>query len=531
MRLMNTPQSILEFLMKFCEIRSVTDSPGELEAAAFLHRELSQLPYYQEHPEDLFLQKITGDRLGRNNLVAWVKAKKPTKKTIILMGHFDVVDTDVCGLFSEDAFFPKRYTELLLQEGTIPEHVQEDLKSGEWISGRGVMDMKCGLAVQAALLAEMSEKTDELDANLVYLAVADEENNAAGIGQAIQDVAEWKKQGFEFICCIDSEPTITQDEKDKGWIHLGSIGMYTPFTFVLGRETHVGEYDEGLPASLIAFKLGSILEGNRVFADEYKGFHYPPLTCLHVKDLKPTYSVTVIERIAMYHNVLFVTQTPKEVLEKLKLAAEQAMEAALSDHKQFVGEVWDYQTLMEVVEQKLGRDIEEISRGFLGSLPATLELQDRGLRLVNYLIDLADIKGPKVIVGFLPPYCPAHYNERRSPEELAIIHSVEQLIAESKARFGTNIGIGEIYEGISDLSEFNFKGSNEDIAVLSNNFPGWGHDFDYPFERSKALNIPVINIGPIGKDAHKKTERLYLPYALNTLPYLLKEAVRLISQH
>jgi arginine utilization protein RocB len=540
--LTNTPESIYQTLLKFCQVKSVTDSEGEREAPRFLYDELSQLPYFKEHPEQLFVRLIQGDRLNRSNLYAWVKAKKPTKKTIILMGHFDVVDTDVCGNLREEAFDPEAYTRLIGEE-ILAKEVRNDLDSGEWLFGRGTADMKSGLIVQAAVLAEFSRKLEELDVNLLYLAVADEENNACGIHEGVRYLAELKKEGYEFLCCIDSEPSITQENKGHAWIHLGTIGMYTPFTFVLGRETHAGEYFEGLPAPLIAFKLGSILEGNGQFADEFKGVTYPPLTCLKVYDLKPTYSVTVIERIAMYYNCLFVTKTPGEVQELMKDAAKKAMDAALSDYqrncseqhthterKQFIPKLMEFGELAALAETKTGISQQQIAEEFLNNLPDNLELQDRGIRLVNHLVDLTGTKGPAVIIGFVPPFCPSGFNERSSIAELNIIETVDQVIEMAKEKYQIPISIGEIYEGISDLSEFAFKGTKADIDILSGNFPAWGTDFDYPFEQSNYLDIPIVNLGPIGKDAHKKTERLYLPYALEMLPQLLKEMIIQLSK-
>lgn len=538
--LSDTPLSIYQTLLKFCHVKSVTDSEGEKEAPKFLFGELKTLPYFQENPEDLFIQPIQEDRLGRSNLCAWVKAKTPTKRTLILMGHFDVVDTDVCGHLRVEAFDPEKYTKLIGNE-EISDEAREDLESGKWIFGRGTADMKSGLIVQAAVLSEFSRNRE--DFNLLYIAVADEENNACGIHEAVRYLAEQKKQGYEFLCCIDSEPSITQEKKDHGWIHYGTVGMYTPFTFILGRETHVGEYFEGIPASLIAFKVGSILEGNGQFADRYKGVTYPPLTCLKVYDLKPTYSVTVIERIAMYYNCLFATLTPDEVLSMMKTASEQALEEAMatynknwleqnthSEKKIFQDKVMEYTELVGLAEKETGRPIEEIAERFLQTLPQELELQDRGLKLVNHLVDLTGLKGPTIVIGFLPPYCPSGINGRKTEAELKIISSAEQVIQLAKNEYNMTISTGEIYEGISDLSEFAFKGTDRDIKTLTHNFAGWGVDFDYPFDQSRFLDIPIVNLGPIGKDAHKKTERLYLPYALEVLPQLLKEMIQQLAK-
>ena len=35
------------------------------------------------------------------------------------------------------------------------------------------------------------------------------------------------------------------------------------------------------------------------------------------------------------------------------------------------------------------------------------------------------------------------------------------------------------------------------------------------------LDVPVANIGPAGKDSHKKTERLEIAYSLEVIPRLL----------
>lgn len=39
------------------------------------------------------------------------------------------------------------------------------------------------------------------------------------------------------------------------------------------------------------------------------------------------------------------------------------------------------------------------------------------------------------------------------------------------------------------------------------------------------LDIPVLNLGPSGKDPHRPTERLCLSYSLDIFPILLREAV------
>ncbi|HHU68958.1 MAG TPA: hypothetical protein GXZ31_01500 [Thermoanaerobacterales bacterium] len=44
-------------------------------------------------------------------------------------------------------------------------------------------------------------------------------------------------------------------------------------------------------------------------------------------------------------------------------------------------------------------------------------------------------------------------------------------------------------------------------------------------EDIRELNLPVVNIGPYGKDAHKYTERVYMPYSFETVPRITYESI------
>ena len=46
----------------------------------------------------------------------------------------------------------------------------------------------------------------------------------------------------------------------------------------------------------------------------------------------------------------------------------------------------------------------------------------------------------------------------------------------------------------------------------------------------RRLNIPFVNFGPLGKDAHRYTERVDLAYSFGKAPALLRELVSLLAQ-
>jgi arginine utilization protein RocB len=62
--------------------------------------------------------------------------------------------------------------------------------------------------------------------------------------------------------------------------------------------------------------------------------------------------------------------------------------------------------------------------------------------------------------------------------------------------------------------------------VFEANTPVWGDTYSIPFAGMRELNAPVLNVGPFGKDAHKKTERLHIQSAFVELPKLLENMVQ-----
>lgn len=225
-------EGIYNLLLDLVKIPSVSPGKGETLIAEFIHDTLRDLPYFQKHTDNLYYIPIPNDPFSRKNVFAMVEAEPKTNRTIILTGHIDVVDTKEARSLEEVAFDPEEYTKRI-KELDLPEEAAKDLESGKYLFGRGVMDMKAGIAIQMALLAEYSQNPKNIPINIAFLAVVDEENNSAGMRTAITHLAKLQNQGLEFVACINSEGVIPKYPGDTNrYIDIGTIGKIMPFFIV-----------------------------------------------------------------------------------------------------------------------------------------------------------------------------------------------------------------------------------------------------------------------------------------------------------
>ena len=88
----------------------------------------------------------------------------------------------------------------------------------------------------------------------------------------------------------------------------------------------------------------------------------------------------------------------------------------------------------------------------------------------------------------------------------------------------------EVFKGIMDMSYLGFQGEASELDALAGNMPLWGVDYRFPLDDLKRLDVPIANLGPIGRDDHKNSERLHLPFYLRTLPPLFSRFVELLAE-
>ena len=549
-----TREGLLNLTKELVRIRSVSHTPGENEAAAFIFARLSEETYFQEHPECLRLIPVEKDGLERVAVLAFVEAEPSVARTVLLNGRFDVVDIDVCGDLADLAFDADAYTARVGQRD-IPEDARKDLESGNWLFGRGVMDMKAGVALYMAYVACMSRQREKLGVNLLFLAVPDEEGNSVGMRGSLTGLCGFvREKRLDLVAALSGEPAFwtsktTGESRARRVLFTGTTGKIMPMFFCVGREAHVGYAFDGVNAAALAARTVCLMDCCPDLIDGTGQDTLTPPVCLKLKDLRDVYSVTLPERAAAYFNVLTVSRTPRDVLEICRNVARRALDEtlagiqeagrrfqALSGRADSPAPAWDssvltVQELMARLSEEAGgkKNAEAIVRECIDSLPETMDEREKGLAAVDHLVSRLNIKGPAVIVGFLPPYYPQRINRRATEKERRLRAVMEGVFADLEKNVG-EVTLVECFSGIMDLSYMGFQGAPEELKALADNMPGWGSVFSLSMDDLLSLDVPIASVGPSGKDAHKDTERLELAYSLDVASRVLERVIRELGE-
>ncbi len=547
-----TPESMKALTIKLCRIPSVSGDAAEENACAHaIYEELLQVKPLSSH--SFYVEEIDciGDDLQRKAVLALLKTGKKTSRTILLTGHFDVVDTQDCGVLSKFAFDPEAYTKEIGNH-PISKEARGDWESGNWLFGRGVMDMKAGLAIFIEAIKKLAQDPD-LAVNLAFLAVPDEESNSAGMRGAMDAfVAMIEREGLEMVAALTGEPCFWTSKTEKQAAlrpyYTGTTGKIMPMFLAIGLEAHVNDYYRGVSAALIASHIVREVEGNPELIDGRGSDVLPPPACLALEVRRRVYSVTLPQRAVAYFNVLTTSKTPAEILQWSIKAAKRASLAATA---QLITSAVSYSarggharipTSIKVMTVKNVFDAFVLKVGsreqaqaqidaFVASMDPDTDAREMSVATAEWLVAQAGILGPAVVVGFVPPYYPQRLNHRKNDNERHLRRVIEDMAYEAGQAAGDGATyMTEVFGGITDLSFLGFEGEREDLEALAENTAAWGRAYWLPMEALLALDVPIANMGPAGRDAHKWTERLELDYSFKVVPPLLLKTIERIAK-
>lgn len=526
-------ESLKELLCHLIEFPSITGSDAELAISEFIYMKLNELDYFNENPEDL---QIHPTRDGRKFVTALVRNSNQPK-TVVLISHFDVVDIEDYGEWKNLAFRPKELTqEFHANFKELPEAVQDDLNNGEWLFGRGSMDMKAGLALQMSMIEKACK--GEFDGNLLLLTVPDEEANSTGMMEAVEVLLDMSQtHQLEYTACLNSEPVFTRYPGDTNqYVYTGSIGKLLPGFLCYGMETHVGEPFSGINANYMASELSKALELNTDFCEAIDGEVTPPPTNLMQKDLKEEYSVQIPHVAVALYNLMVMERSVSDINNDMITLANKVArqiekhlyDRAITftqwesfqpmDHKI---SVFTYQQLLEKAIDQYGEAEIVRRQAYIAANFKVLGDRDLSTRLVSDLAALCKDEGPMIVLFYSPPFYPAVSSRNNSK----IQNVVGELIDLAEKKYNVPLKEQHYFAGLSDLSFTSLSQPVEALKPLFGNMPLFQNGYQFPLDELQQLKIPVMNFGPLGRDAHKWTERLNVDYSFGAFHEMLPVAI------
>lgn len=524
-------------------IPSMNGTRGERDIADAIEGYLREIPYFAAHPELVITQDLKDDPLGRRNVMALLKGGDGTERgTILLHGHIDTVDVDDYGKYKDYAFDCDRLAEAL-REAELPADARRDLESGEYLFGRGACDMKGGDAVFLVLAKHLAEAPEKLHGNLLLSFNPVEETLHRGIIEELPMLRQLQREhGLIFRLAINNDFICPMYAGDTTrYVYTGAVGKLLPMFYIVGRETHVAQCFEGFSPDLTAAELVRLIDRNPAFCDGYNGEYSLPPTALKMEDLKRRYNVQTPNTACVYFNYFVhnrqLTDIMAHLMDTVRTALRNVMHLADERYRSYCGLAgMEYSSLIEQVQVLRYQDLYERARAVCpegldtlidqvtdDSIAAGDDMRVTSLRIVQRLCDLCGIKTPTVVVFFATPFCPHNTLKREVPEEARVFEEIEKIAAAFGAESGETMKLQQFFPSLTDSSYLKIDDDDASVAMLQENFPGYRKLYPVPLEDAKALNIPAVNYGVWGKDCHKWTERIYMPYSFGKLPaFILK---------
>ncbi len=502
-------------------------SPDVSAENALAHRIVEHL----EGHDLLIEQWATGD--GRHTVAALLCGTHPanTGDTLLLMGHYDTVGTEEYVNLGDEtvAHQPERLRTILQIDPATPDAIraaamETDDEGYIWQFGRGTLDMKSGVAINIGLMHHFAERRDQLAGNLLFLACPDEEVASLGIRTALAHIQLWEAQhNLTLHGLINTDCTTEFSPDDDGRnAYLGSIGKLLPSAYAVGVSSHVGEPLRGVDANIILAELIRAFHFNSEMTESAEidlgdGKHtvqtVPPVI-LKASDLKTRYNTQTAAEANLNLNWLMMDLSAEQVLNLLKSKAQSVLHDLVQQHKRRAtaagvavnygdGQVLTFAELMQMA----GDDFV--------AQPTSGDPRAQSLQLVQQLVRHAHITAPCVVLYYAPPYYPA-------------VHPATSLFSDAlrtALQQYEDIQLRGYFPLISDMS-FIVSPTAENIGAWQQNAP-----LRDSAEVSGLGNLPVVNIGSWGYDAHGLYERVHIPYTFGIIPNLLLDIIsQLFSQ-
>lgn len=531
-------------------IPSINKEPeGETKVAKYVYDYYMSLDYFRENPERVKMFKTKNDFVDRHSTYAYVKGTKGNSgRTVILIGHIDTVGVDDFGTIREYAFKCRELPEKLKETFKLSREVIDDIESGEYMFGRGALDMKSGVAGHMYLVKYFSEHPEELDGNIIAIAECDEEDNSKGIITALDELVELKKkEGFEYIACINADYSTNYSPGDENrYIYYGSIGKLLPCFAAFGKEAHVGQAFSAFDPNLLIAEITRKMSLNTDLCDIAQGEVAIPPISLKQTDTKGPYTVQTALTAFSYFNFFTHGWDPAQVLAKSREVAVKAFDDVIDylqgQYKRFCElssvpyvplswktRVYTWKEFYDYLANIHGKEFTDYIAKFTRELhekDPEMDLRMFGLRVCEEAWKWSEDKSPAVIVFFGSVFSARIEMTGRTDKEKALLSAVEGAVEKIRPEAERQIKTRMFYPYISDSSFMAVCDDTLAVQALRDNMPQYGVKYTHDIDKIMEIDVPVVNIGTFGRDGHMLTERVDMKQTFRNVPNITYETVK-----
>ena len=531
----NLTQLCQDLALAFTRQPSVTGTADEAAFGPWLASHLRAQTCFGDTPEIWSFPVANGD--ARHCVALLIRGTGVD--TVLLTGHYDTVTTADYGDLQPLAIDPPALAQALLRRvkdaapGTREALLREDLASGRFLPGRGLLDMKAGLAAGLAAMAALVQDGPP-PANLLFLAVPDEENASAGArgaARALPQILSTRGLGLRVAINLDA---IADDGDGRAGrvLALGTVGKVLPTALVIGAPVHSGFPLRGVNAAVLAGAIAQALEWAPELTDDTGTEPGTPISLLSLKDGKAGYDVTTPATAFATFSVLNQTRDPATVLPIVARLVDRAVSECVSvlakraaksgQTKGIIGAplsvpILFYADLLSLV-RAAGPAIDELQATEARRLSASgASLADICQTLTTDLWARSGLTGPAVVLGLgSTPYLATHLRNA------AVEAAARSLAADCAQAHVTSLSCVDYFAGISDMSFFGQAPAGA-FTALAAQTPGWNTLVG--LGPDSIANVPTVNLGPWGRDYHTPHERIEIDYGFRILPRLLRDLV------
>lgn len=223
----NLKERITEIVLQLVGEKSIVETEGEVDVSNKVYEIMSQMDYYKKYPEKLYFLPVKDDPWNRKTVVAVMNGEKaPSDRTVVFIGHTDTVGISDYGSLAEFATKPYELAEQLKDVTSLTKEVKDDLESGKYLFGRGIFDMKSGVAVVMALMESISREIEDFEGNIIFAAVCDEEGSSKGMLTFVPELVRLEKEcGYHYLAMLDPDYIAPAHPGDPYvYQYIGTVG-------------------------------------------------------------------------------------------------------------------------------------------------------------------------------------------------------------------------------------------------------------------------------------------------------------------